>query len=486
MTNTRGFIEQCEREALHLSGAIQPHGALLVVGPDGRVTHASRNLEALLGFCPEDLLGQALSLPLAKPLRRLEPLAGARLTVAHLDGLRTDLAMQASRNASGQVILELLQPGDVSEPPLDAIPPPMVAIHSDDELDERRQALVERIAALSGFDRVLFYRFLPNGDGEVLVEALGEGARGRYLGLRFPASDVPQVARALYVQNPWRSIPDAAAESVPLVGQGGSPPDLSLADLRSLSPVHRLYLHNMGVAAAVSFPLAIGGELTALISCHAASPRRLSLPMLELLSRDVVAHGLAEKEYRARTRLALLAGFERRFSGLRVGKAAPGGLRRAWPELGRWLMAEFEADGAMLCRDGEALGEGLSLEPEALSAVERWCEGDGVITRISDHLVGDCPDMPLSEVSGLLAISVLTRDGERLRCYLCRGEVVQEVAWGGNPDKPAELHSGPIPLAPRRSFETWVETRLGHSRPWTDRDRLKLLKLRLLLQSTAL
>ncbi|MWJ26649.1 GAF domain-containing protein [Halomonas sp. ZH2S] len=481
MTTHRGFLAQCEHELLHLSGAIQPHGALLAVAADGRVTHASDNLGTLLGLDPQSLLGEALPAPLATPLGRLGQLPGARLFVPLVEGVAGDFALLASRNAAGQAVIELL-PDNEEEMLLDDVSP-LVHIGSREELMMQRQSLVERIVELSGFDRVLFYRFLPSGDGEVLAEALGAGAQGRYLGLRFPASDIPGIARALYVKNPWRSIPDAAAVSVPLLGlDDAPPPDLTLADLRSLSPMHQLYLHNMGVASAISFPLTIGDELTALISCHAVRPRRLPLSRLNRLSQEVESFALAEKTYRTRTRQNMLDGLERHFNGVRRQVTRQGGLRQAWSLLSPWLMTEFDADGAMLCGEGTVLREGLSLEPEALDAVERWCEGEEVVTRISDHLLADCPEMPLSEVAGLLAISLLTPSGERLRCYLCREEEAQEVAWGGNPDKPVEFQSGPVPIAPRRSFETWLETRLGYSRPWPEQARLKLLKLRQLLQ----
>lgn len=317
MTTPRGFLAECENEQLHLSGAIQPHGAMLVAAADGRVTHVSENLGLLLGLKPHSLLGKPLPAPLAAPLLRLGKSPGARLFVPLVEGLSRECALQASRNAAGQAVIELLPDNEEDVLPKGESPP--VHIGSQEELMMQRQALVARILELSGFDRVLFYRFLPSGDGEVLAEALGGEARGRYLGLRFPASDIPRIARVLYVKNPWRSIPDAAAPSVPLLAlDATAPPDLTLSDLRSLSPVHQLYLHNMGVAAAISFPLAIGDELTALISCHAVRPRRLPLSRLNQLSQEVQNFALAEKTYRTSARQRMLDGLERHFDGVRV------------------------------------------------------------------------------------------------------------------------------------------------------------------------
>jgi len=91
--------------------------------------------------------------------------------------------------------------------------------------------------------------------------------------------------------------------------------------------------------------------------------------------------------------------------------------------------------------------------------------------------------MPLSEVAGVLSMVAPLADGRRLRLYVCRVEEVQEVAWGGNPNKPEEDVSAAYPIAPRRSFERWVEQRMGHARPWPESSHLKLLKLRTLVSA---
>nr|WP_268744274.1 hypothetical protein [Halomonas sp. G15] len=298
--------------------------------------------------------------------------------------------------------------------------------------------------------------------------------------MRFPASDIPQIARELYARNPWRTIPNAQAESVEVLSASPSRSDLSLVDLRSVSPVHRLYMANMGVVGAISFPLMTANRLAGLISLHAYRPRRLAPPALRQLADKVKRYELARRDYETRQRMELTDTIERRFDAMSREVIDEGGLEAAWPNIGRWLREEFAADGVML-DDGLGLySDGLHLEPEALEAVLAWCDSDASSTRISESLSRECPDMPLSEVAGLLASEVTLEDGRRLRLLLCRREEVQEVAWGGNPDKPTENPSGEHPIAPRRSFERWVEQRLGYSRPWPANTHLKLLKLRVL------
>lgn len=487
MNDTRGFIAACEREALHLSGAIQPHGALVVADAGRRVTHASVNLAHWIGVDARVLIGQALPGVLDEAAAGLGPKAGDRLLLNAVQGLREGVALEAVRGDHGESILAMLPAaGSHREASARASARGPLRIAFDDEaaVAAGREALVSELLAASGFDRVLVYRFLPGGDGEVLAEACGERVEGSYLGLRFPASDVPQVARAIYLRNPWRTIPDATAASVDVVGADPTPPDLTLIDLRSVSPVHRIYMGNMGVAGAISFPLVAAGELAGLVSLHSSEPRRLSPPLLYAIADRVKRFEWAEREFQVSFRMRLVDSLERRFAQMRQRVLELGGLESAWAELSRWLIEEFEADGAMIDDGHRLFAGGLALEPHAIRAVDAWCRGEGVVTRISESLVRDCPGMPLSEVAGLLACSALQPDGQRIHVYLCRAEEVHQVAWGGNPDKPPEQLSGELPIAPRRSFERWIEERLGYSRPWPGYVNLKLLKLRLLIAGT--
>lgn len=489
MNVTRGFIDACEQEPLPLSGAIQPHGALLVLNDARIVTHASRNLAAWLGIEAERLIGAALPESLRDVLAGLGDEPGARLAHDAWPLADRDIAVAVVRGDAGQVLIELL-PAEGSAP-LDIetqgtprrAPDGWPTFHSDAEVAAAREALVARLRDASGFDRVLFYAFLPDGDGEVLAEARSAAAQGSYLGLRFPASDIPQVARDLYARNPWRSIPDARAESVEVLSASPDRPDLSLADLRSVSPVHRLYMANMGVVGAISFPLMFASRLAGLISLHAYAPRRLAPPALRRLAEEVKRYELALREFDSRQRMALNSTMERRLEAMNREIVEQGGLDAAWPTIGRWLREEFAADGVMLDDGLDLYREGLSLEPEALEAVRAWCEGSDGNTRITESLSRECPDMPLSEVAGLLASAATLENGRRFQLLMCRREEIQEVAWGGNPDKPTEQRSSDLPIAPRHSFERWVEKRLGYSRPWPANTQLKLLKLRVLTEA---
>ncbi len=480
----RGLLARCETENLHLSGTIQPHGTLLVVAADGRVSHVAGNVGAFLGGDVASWSGQLLPRHLASPIADLGSKPGTRLVCAGgIEGVTGLLDMVASRGARGEIVLELMP--HVAQPEWRrSAGEPLLAPPADaDALEAERRRLVERVAALTGFERVMFYVFREEGDGDVVAEVCQSEKYGSYLGLRFPASDIPRIAREMYLKNPWRMIPDAAAEPVAVFGADGDLPDLTWSDLRSVSPVHRVYLANMGVAASVSFPVVAHGELAALVAAHCRAPCYLPVAVLEQASALVRDHGFAFAGYQSQRRMRLIDGMQYRFEAIREMLRRHGSLRSCWPELADWLMREFRADGVVFCASGECLFAGVGLEQAALEVLDAWFrETHGEFVWSGDSLARQVPAFPLSEVAGVMALRIGGgRDGRGLRLYLTRTEHVLEIAWGGNPEKPVEYHDGTLGIAPRHSFERWVEKRLGHCRPWDNEARLLALKLRDLL-----
>lgn len=475
----RRFIDECEKEELHLSGAIQPHGALLVIDAQSTISHFSTNVAA---FLPPDVVvavGVEMPLVLRGMAAGLGERAGSRLQYeAAMPGREGMIDVVFNRNAQGQIIVELIARHD-EEAIRGSFTQGVVLPASNSEIELQRQALIEKVCFQTGFERVMYYCFLEDGDGEVLAEVRQDGVGGSYLGLRFPASDIPQIARALYQQNPWRLIPDVLAEAVPVVGRDALVPDLSYSDLRSVSPVHAVYLANMGVGASLSFPIVVGGQLWGLIACHNATPRCVGLGKLSQASLEVRSHALGLAGYFAQRRMHLLDGLVRRFGEAREIVHDAGDIVAAWPRLASWLAGEFAADGGQLCLNEGHVDWGEGFEPDVLSSVDNWFvsqQHDSVW--LAESLQRELPDCPLSRVAGVLAVKAKTSDGQLLRVYLSRHEHIHDVAWGGNPDKPVELHDGVLGIAPRRSFGKWVEQRLGRCRPWGSEARLLGLKLR--------
>ena len=274
-------LQQCENEPLANSGLIQPNGVLLYIDKNSsEIRYASENAASLLGEGPDELLGldgkdwleQNLAGLVSWPAsagRRMHFPAGVDMGFGDLDVLIS--------GTSGGWIVEF-EASQHSAVDLAGIRLVRGAGRLDAAgLQALRQSLVDSVAKATGYDRVMLYQFDPDWSGDVLAEAVDAG-RGSYLGLRFPASDIPAIARNLYAQTPYRHIPDSAAAPVAIKSRAGTGTalDLTWSDLRSVSPVHMQYLSNMHVLSSFSTSIMVDGKLWGLFACHHYAPQRLT------------------------------------------------------------------------------------------------------------------------------------------------------------------------------------------------------------------
>ncbi|MDU7522168.1 MAG: GAF domain-containing protein [Roseomonas mucosa] len=279
----------CDREPIHVPASIQPHGLLLVLDPDTlRVLQAAGDMQHLLGipldaalgeeagrFLPSDAI-QALCTPAPAPQEPGPPRlpTGARLLsgVELRPGRFFDLQ---GRDSPAGIIVEIEPrgvPGPVRQDDTLILVQGMIAsLQGAATARPYCEAAAATIRDMTGFDRVMVYRFEPDDTGCVVAEARAEGT-GSYLGLHFPASDIPKQARALYLRNWMRLIPDAHYIPEPLIPalspRTGEALDMSDCSLRAVSPIHLQYLRNMGVQASMSLSIQQGGRLWGLIACH--------------------------------------------------------------------------------------------------------------------------------------------------------------------------------------------------------------------------
>ncbi|MFL5253870.1 MAG: GAF domain-containing protein [Rhodopila sp.] len=330
------------------------------------------------------------------------------------------------------------------------------------------------VKALTGYDRVMVYRFDPEGHGEVLSEAK-EPQLEAYLGNHYPASDIPQIARRLYERNRVRLLADVEFDPVPLKPQlspvTGSQLDMSLCVLRSSSPIHVQYLKNMGVRATLVVSLLVGGRLWGLISCHHYVPRFVHFELRAIT--ELLAEAVA-------TRIAALESFAHAEAELAVRRLEQR-MIRAISQEGDWRGALFDGSRALL-EPVQATGAALLFENEVrtvgdvpatadLRKLGVWLDARpraGVIATAT--LSADAPALGAltSIASGVLAVPISSTPGEYL--VWLRPERVRTVTWGGNPFKPADLGDDPWTLSPRRSFAQWHELVEGTSDAWSESD----------------
>ncbi len=477
-------LTNCDREPIHIPGSIQPHGVLLALQePELIITQASESVASHLGLVPDAVVGAALS-------DVLDPASAekVRTALAHrrpADANPLEVSAQGARfdgiihRHDGVSILEL-EPltAQVRDTPRSApLPMALADLQDASTVAALCEAAVQTVRRLTGFERVMLYRFDEDGHGSVEAESKEE-TLDPYLGLHYPASDIPQQARALYLRSWLRIIPDARytpSRIMPSIRPDtGTALDLSFSVLRSVSPIHLEYLANMGVRASMSISLVVRGQLWGLVSCaNHTAPRFVSYEVrsaCEAIGR-LVSLQIAALDERVRVELreahrttqATLASAMLQSPGeddlLDALVTQPGALLKL-----------VGAEGAAVIGAGAPRTCGRTPPDSLLAELARWLDERGERAPFAtSSLTRDfSPAVNAKDVaSGLLTVALPGTPRRRVMWF--RPEMIHTVFWGGDPRKPAEADPH-TRLHPRRSFESWKEEVRLRARPWTVSD----------------
>jgi chemotaxis family two-component system sensor kinase Cph1 len=464
-------LEECAREPIHAPGAIQPHGALVVIDAFSlEILQASANTGVVLGEDAASLPGQHLEvLTGTEAAAKLQEVIAGGIqdapnpTTLTVGGRAFDVIVH---QADGQVLVEFEPARERGEANLLALLQPVVnRLSTAVSVADLREAAAREIRRITGFDHVMVYHFHPDGHGEVVAEEHAEGATP-YLGLHFPASDIPAQARRLYLRKLSRVIASSDYEPAALVPElnprTGTPTDLSLAELRSVSPHHLQFMRNMGQGASMSLSLIHEGELIGMITCSHRQP--LCLPYIRRRLCEILAQRLtfqlsvltekrrlSDQLEKQRLRSTLI---QQMLTADNVAEALVSGDANV-----RDLLA---ADGATSRIDGMRASAGQTPPEENIEAmVALWRSTAGDHQLVSESLSTDRPDLAklLPGIQGLLLLDLGSGDD-----YLVgfRSEVVKSVNWLGE-QSPANRNT---PLSPRNSFRMWSQSVAGQAEPW--------------------
>ncbi len=461
-------LSACDKEPIHIPGAIQPHGALVAARwPDGEVLQVSANVGDVIGRSVGDALGR----PLAEVIGReacevaLAAARERRADVVFVE-IRGQSVCASAHLSDGAMIVELepqqrgRQPRGIEPNRFKSL---LARVHDASDVDDVSGVIVGELRDALGFDRVLMYRFAPEGHGQVIAEARSHEVES-YLGLCFPASDIPRQARELYRRSRIRLIPTADYEPVPLVPSDrpdtGAPLDLSYASLRNVSPVHREYMRNFDVLASMSLSILTRDQLWGLITCSHRRPRyvppdvRADCGLIsQLVSLSIGAHDdRAEREvYDGRRRA--LASLTRAMEEDPSCDPLQGLASRP-----RELLELVGAKGAAICVDGDLHAIGAAPPESETAALYAWLRSTrrGAIFETSSLArTYDGAEAIRSTASGVLALLLPEPLASGVLWF--RPEVLESVSWGGDPRKPVEVEPGEARLHPRRSFRAWKE-----------------------------
>lgn len=495
-------LTNCDREPIHVPGLIQPHGVLLVLQEPGLdIIQMSDNTQSVIGHAPENLLGQPLSSLLSpdnlqdiqqcldEDFENVNPL---NLSISSADGVGEFDGIVHRWN--GVVILEI-EPKTNGQVPdffdfYHQVKGPISRIQKAPTLLHMFQVVVKEIRRLTGFERVMVYQFDADGAGIVIAEDTDQETP--YLDLHYPASDIPKQARHLYTLNWLRLIPDAQYQPVGLIPEQnpvtGQPLDLSMAVLRSVSPIHLEYLHNMGVTASMSISLLQNQQLWGLIACHHSSPRYIPYYLRtvcefigQVTSTELTNKSVNENSQHKQHLQALQTRF---VEALSQADYFLDGMEQLQPQ----LLELIEATGAVIWSGERCLRIGETPTKEQICALLDWLKpqlNQGIFATRSLPQQYPAAQAYQAAVSGVLALEISRIHHNYILWF--RPEVIQTVKWGGNPNKPVEVQAdGSLRLSPRKSFELWQEEVRGRSLPWQSYELEAVAELRNLIVGVVL
>jgi len=478
-------FSQCDREPIATCGAIQPFGCLLALDPDTLYIDAcSENSHLYLGQAPEALLDQPLECALRDDGQGALAALGAQGEAARFaptffraltaeGGQPVEVRVHRWRE---RLLLEIEPHGEMD---MDRrvrafdVGGFQQRLRMTDDIELVCREAVEVFRHLSGFERVLIYRFEPGDDGVVIAESLLPESWPSILGLRYPATDIPRQARALYRETPLRYTPSRDHPDIPLLSRRLRPEqiDIGIAQMRALSPIHRNYLKRFAVNGSMSISIMLEQRLWGLVIFHHRAPHPVTAYTRRRLTElgGCLASRIAfiEERERNRAREQGMAEVNRLLAEIDIEQPFPDnfiGKERLLCEL-------LNADMVQIWHRGQGLflGQDCGLGAEPLADLLAFVRSRPGPLWSTDCL--SCEFEPAAaypeQLAGVLAI-FLDKQREdillfgRQRSRYC-------VRWGADPASlPFAEDEARRPLGwPNRTFEVWNEERTHHARPWS-------------------
>ena len=471
-------LEACAAEPVHIPGLVQPFACVLAGDPETReLCYLSENCEDFLGMRLDTLRGMNMRDILGREI--WHEVAGA-ISIARDNNAPVSIGTHAY--GGRQLSFNVFSAGDdigveiedLAQHALENIDTlktlrfltrQLQASRGTDSLFRTTSELMRHV---TGYDRVLIYKFDEHFNGEVLAEARNRNIES-FLGLRFPHWDIPEQARAIMAQIPLRFIQDVEQEPVPLLANGdGLPPlDMTFAVSRGVSPVHMQYLRNMGLRATMTLTVMQGDKLWGIISFHHRKPRVPAPGIREVLVgfADLLAFKLQTLEQEAQ--LDLVTRVDALKSGVLRNIDADMSLEDSFGPIAEAVMSLMPSHGVALLDGSRTLSQGQAPGQAVLHRIIEGLPEDGGPLRV-DNLSAMFPAL-VADLNGCAGVLAVPLDSHRVFCIF-REETARDVNWAGNPEKTVESVGGITRLAPRGSFSTYLEEMNGYCAPWSDQD----------------
>lgn len=476
-------LTNCDKEPIHLIGQVQAYGMLLVLrSSDFMMMRASANVfeffsrkrEAFNTWTLDDLFGAAEG-------HRLREHVVAENTTT-LEVIISDAHYIIIPHYTDSLIYIELEPLNVRTDPrlgqqqLTEIITKLSEATAAQEMCDIAAALVKEFL---DYDRVMVYQFDERWNGQIVAETR-EKELDSWLGMHYPATDIPQQARALFLKQGVRIISDVKAPSVAILPEEENsihPLDLSKCETRASSPIHIEYLNNMKVGATLTAAIVSNGRLWGLIACHHYTPKfvtyyqRLSIKFLTQVFSTQLS-------LRSSNEVLALINQTATIRSTLVNQMSDGwNIHAGLTKKETSILAVTKATGAAVWLDGQLSTVGETPDNEEIIALIQWinkhCTDDYYSTRaLSKEYERSLAFAKIA--SGILYIPITSGKEDGLIWF--KPELKQTISWGGNPSK--ALHTDKKRISPRLSFERWNEEQTETSLAWQDYEVSSVIALR--------
>lgn len=488
-------LSNCDTEPIHIPGQIQSHGFLIAVDSNCIIRFHSENIYEFLDNLPDNLLG--------RPINDIEPLIGANEPPDFINQLisfgRSNKSFDQTNpfatdlqgrpffliiSESGPLYLLEFEPAesDLKTDLQRMIGRSISEMLADKDLNNLLKNSVSQVKNIIGYDRVMIYRFAEDGHGEVVAEAK-EPELEPWLGLHYPASDIPKQARELYKHNLTRLIANVHITPSKIVTTkqlSEDSLDLTYSQLRAVSPIHIQYLKNMGVESSFSISLLYKKELWGLIACHNYSPRFIDYKARDSakLIGQILSSALEFRQDEANKHLQ--DKYNAKVNALSKSMLKNTSIEEALTLPGVNIMHVTDATGAALIYENNITKVGNTPGDEQIQQLLSWAKAN-----ISEpfYYTNELPyvypeaDAYKKVASGMMILTLSAELSEYIIWF--KPEHLEVVTWAGNPEKPAEVNAdGTVNISPRTSFEAWAQEVSGKSEPWNDEEIKSVTRLR--------
>ncbi|MFD1255279.1 ATP-binding protein [Mucilaginibacter terrae] len=496
MTDYQVDLTNCDLEPIHIPGKVQSHGFLLAVDSNAIITYASESVSAYLPIEVSRLLGKNIAevesllqkdessgfinqmLQLGRHAKSFDTINPIRLDIG---GSSFNLIM----SQTGKYYLLEFEPNNIGlEVDIQkTIGRSVSEMLAGKQLKQLLDNAAQQIKNLIGYDRIMIYKFGEDGHGEVISE-VKEDHLEPFLGLHYPASDIPKQARDLYKINLTRIISDVNTDASPIFalatnGQA-EPLDLTHSVLRAVSPIHIQYLKNMGVVSSFSISLLYRDQLWGLVACHNYTPRFINFKAREAakLIGQIISSALEYKQ--DEENMVKNFDYKAAYDSLSLILRNGGNVAYAISGHNTTLLDVADASGAAIVYENKITTIGATPNQEQLQELVNWLKHNMNDRMYYTNQLPEVyqPAKAYSAVaSGLLACTLSKELGEIMMWF--KPEQISTINWAGNPNKPVETtDDGIMNLSPRRSFEVWSQTVKNTSSRWTQEEISNVLKLR--------